>query len=104
MKKLFLMCVVGFVIKCNAQNKEVLFDKTCNQIVTCLAKGKLQNLNKYIQANTGICFIYRIGAMDAIRYVKHMSDEPFPQYSQAIRINENKNKVDDILLISIKIT
>lgn len=81
MKKLFLICAIAFTIKSNAQSKEGLFDKTCNQIVTHLAKGQFQELNKYVKPEIGIYYIVRPGAMDAIGFKKKIDTNMFPRNS-----------------------
>lgn len=107
MKKLLILLLTVIVTKSNAQTKEALFDKTCNQIVTYLAKGQLDGLNKYIQPDIGVYSIYRIGAMDAVAFNKRINIKKhllFPQYSQAKMINDNSKHVDNDLLKQIQKT
>lgn len=99
MKKLFLFFLIVCTIQTNAQTKEELFDKTCNQIVTHLAKGEIKQLNKYVKPNIGIYSVERYGAIDAIEFNKVINANFFSYHSPTyIAICKNIKHTDFVLL------
>ncbi len=105
MKKLFLICLIAFAVKSKAQSKEALFDKICKQIITYLAQGQINSINKYTRPDIGVYYIVRPGAMDAIRWEKKIDTNSFPHQSEAyIAINVNKTYADDDLLKQMRHT
>lgn len=102
MKKLVLLFLIACTIQTNAQTKEALFDTTCKKIITYLAKGQKDRLNKYVQPGIGLYYIHRMGVMDIIEYAKQVDNEPFPQTYRASVMNENIQHPDNNLLKQIQ--
>lgn len=101
-KYLFLLLVV-INTKVNAQSKETLFDATCKQVITHLAKGEIKQLNKYVKPNVGIYSIERYGAIDAIVFNKAIDADFFSYHSPTyITIRKNIKHTDFVLLKQIK--